>query len=221
VPWGRSIDHVVTVAGGQVLLLNAKDAAVEPGLNTAREARDDLVFSSAKPLGASALPPHLDGEAVLLGGALLRAGQIAGALRRVLDQSTGHANERVQFGRPIGKFQAIQHQIAVLSEHGSLAMAAAETAFTRSEAGLSAFHIAVAKAAASEVAGPSASIAHAVHGAIGFTYEHSLHYATRRLWAWRSEFGSQSFWAQRLGRAACAAGARGFWPAITRGGFAA
>jgi acyl-CoA dehydrogenase len=220
VPWGRSVETVVTVAGGQVLLLNARDAAVETGLNAAREPRDALTFSGVSPIAAGALPHYLDAEAALLGGAMIRAGQMAGAMHRILDLSTTYANERVQFGRPIGKFQAIQHQIAVLSEHASLTMAGADTAFATARRGLSPFHVAVAKSVAGEAAGAGASIAHAVHGAIGFTYEHSLHYTTRRLWAWRSEFGSQSFWAQRLGRAAAAAGSPGLWPAITRGAFA-
>ena len=46
-----------------------------------------------------------------------------------------------------------------------------------------------------EAAGDGAAIAHQVHGAMGFTYEHSLHHFTRRLWAWREEFGNESFWA--------------------------
>ena len=61
-----------------------------------------------------------------------------------------------------------------------------------------------------------AAIAHQVHGAIGFTHEHSLHFATRRLWAWREEFGADAWWAERLGQAAIAAGAAGFWPALTQ-----
>ena len=64
-------------------------------------------------------------------------------------------------------------------------------------------------------AGQGAAIAHAVLGAIGFTYEHSLHFTTRRLWSWRSEFGSQSYWAQDVGRRLCGAGQGGLWPAIT------
>ena len=51
---------------------------------------------------------------------------------------------------------------------------------------------------------------------IGFTREHSLHFATRRLWAWREQFGSDAWWAAALGRAAIAGGAGAFWPAVTR-----
>jgi len=68
---------------------------------------------------------------------------------------------------------------------------------------------------AGEAAGLGAGIAHQVHGAIGFTYEHSLHFATRRLWSWRAEFGSESQWAQVLGRAIAARGANQLWPDLT------
>jgi acyl-CoA dehydrogenase len=50
---------------------------------------------------------------------------------------------------------------------------------------------------------------------MGFTREHALHFATRRLWSWRREFGTESWWAERLGQAAIARGSDGLWPAIT------
>ena len=58
-----------------------------------------------------------------------------------------------------------------------------------------------------------------MHGAIGFTHEHALHFATRRLWAWREEFGSDAAWASELGHAAIAARAAGFWPGVTAKAF--
>ena len=53
------------------------------------------------------------------------------------------------------------------------------------------------------------------HGAIGFTYEHSLHFATRRLWSWRAEFGAESHWAAALGRCVAERGADQLWPDLT------
>src|SRR5207248_4651288 len=53
-----------------------------------------------------------------------------------------------------------------------------------------------------------------VHGAMGFTQEHPLHFATRRLWAWRDEWGAESYWQERIGRMICAAGGEGFWPLL-------
>ena len=66
-------------------------------------------------------------------------------------------------------------------------------------------------------AGTGAAIAHQVHGAMGFTHEHSLHHATRRLWSWREEFGNEAVWAARLGKMVTRHGADGLWPFITAG----
>src|SRR3546814_20744014 len=72
-----------------------------------------------------------------------------------------------------------------------------------------------AKIVVGQAATSAASTAHQVHGAIGFTYEHALHYATRRLWSWRAEFGAESHWAELLGRAAIRRGADRLWPDLT------
>ena len=77
------------------------------------------------------------------------------------------------------------------------------------------FSTAVAKVRCGEAATRGTGIAHQLHGAIGFTHEHALHFATKRLWSWREEFGSDAFWAAELGRAAIAERAAGFWPALS------
>jgi acyl-CoA dehydrogenase len=76
--------------------------------------------------------------------------------------------------------------------------------------------VAAAKIRTGEAVGASTSVAHQVHGAIGITREHSLHFATRRLWSWRAEFGAETEWASRLGRNLAESGGAGFWPALTR-----
>jgi len=68
-----------------------------------------------------------------------------------------------------------------------------------------------------DAAGAGAAIAHQVHGAMGFTYEHTLHHSTRRLWGWREEFGNETLWAERLGRMVAAQGADALWPFVTQG----
>jgi acyl-CoA dehydrogenase len=76
------------------------------------------------------------------------------------------------------------------------------------------FAVAVAKARTGEAAGKVAEIAHQVHGAMGFTHEHPLHFATRRLWSWRDEFGSDAYWQERIGRLVCEAGGAALWPRL-------
>jgi acyl-CoA dehydrogenase len=53
---------------------------------------------------------------------------------------------------------------------------------------------------------------------MGFTQEYSLQHATRRLWAWRDEAGSEAVWAQRLGQRLATAGADALWPLTTTSG---
>lgn len=126
-----------------------------------------------------------------------------------------YVTERKQFGRPIGSFQAIQHQLAVLAGHVAATGIAAAHAFSAADRGDPRFEVACAKVRAGEATGIGASIAHQVHGAIGFTYEHSLHFLSRRLWAWRAEFGAEPHWAAELGRAVAARGAAELWPYVT------
>ena len=54
--------------------------------------------------------------------------------------------------------------------------------------------------------GIGAAIAHQVHGAIGFTHEHSLHFLTKRLWSWRDEFGNETVWNRFTGHHMAKAG---------------
>ena len=222
VPWGRHVDHVVAITSDEqpmlVLLTTAGAVNRRRSLNVAGEPRDGLDFDAVAAVASAPLPDGIAPSVMACGGAMLRAAQSAGALQRLLELCTAHAGERVQFGKAIGSFQAIGHQIAVLAEQVALTSVAAEAACAESgDAGLALLPIAAAKVCSAEAAGVAAAIAHAVHGAIGFSHEHVLHLTTRRLWAWRSEYGSTTDWAQRIGRAVCAGGASAFWPAITAG----
>lgn len=217
VPWGRNARHAVTLVdgagGAQAVLVALDGVTIEEDINVAREPRDTLTFDGA---AASVKAAGLDAEALTLYGALIRSAQMAGALSYLLRQSVQYANERKQFGREIGKFQAIQQQLAVLSTQAAAAgTAAAHACASADRQDDPSFEIAVAKVRADDAANIATSIAHQVHGAIGFTYEHGLHYATRRLWSWRAEFGAGAHWAEQLGRQAITRGADALWPFVT------
>lgn len=126
--------------------------------------------------------------------ACLYAAQLSGALSAVFQRTLQYANDRNQFGRPIGKFQAIQHQLAVMSEHVFAARMAAQLGCSGDGVVPERLRVAVAKARASEAALVVAELSHSIHGAIGFTEEYDLQLFTRRLHAWRQTAGSESYW---------------------------
>jgi acyl-CoA dehydrogenase len=215
VPWGRAAGHVVvTEAEGRMMVaLVARGAGqVKTDQNLAREPRDTVVFDAAPVVAAAPAGRGISAPAVSLYGALVRSAQMAGGLDYLLRQASQYATERRQFGKPIGSFQVIQQNLAVLAGHTAAAGTAAANAFRAADRGDAAFEIAVAKVRVGEAAGIGASIAHQVHGAIGFTYEHALQFATRRLWSWRAEFGGEGEWAAELGRAVAERGAAALCP---------
>ncbi len=163
---------------------------------------------------STAVPSPVSPAQLRAAGAAIRTVQIAGALGRILPLCIGYVQTRVQFGRPIGKFQAIQQSMAILAGQCAAAGAAADMAAEALAGTLDPVVIGAAKARAGEAASVAAGLAHQVHGAIGFTQEYELHPLTRRLWSWRDEFGNEAEWNAVVGRAALAAGADGLWPAI-------
>jgi len=215
VPWGRHAAHVVLADGATVALRAAGALQIEPGTNIGREPRDTVAVTGA-PVAQGTLPNAWGNEAALLLTALIRAAQIAGAMQAALALAVEHANTRKQFGRPIGRFQAIQQQLAVFAaESSAVSVAAAAAARAADQRGLAeaAFEIGCAKITAGEAAARGAAIAHQVLAAMGITEEHALHHYTRRLWAWRDEGGSERLWSARIGQAAQQGGA--LWPFLT------
>ena len=178
------------------------------------------VSTGSSPEIVEAAPGGVDEDALFQMGAAVRTAQIAGALRGILDMSVDYAQERMAFGRPIGKFQAVQHNLARLG--GETAASIAAVGAVADRLGRSdifddqvLFEVAAAKTRVGEAAGEGAAIGHQVHGAIGFTDEHILHRYTMRLWSWREDFGSESVWAVRLGEMVAARGADALWPMVT------
>lgn len=220
VPWGRdaiAIAVLVTFQGTpMVARLGPGGYAVTHGSNLAREPRDTLAIDAI--LAPDAVAPAasgIDAQSLRALGATMRSLQMAGGMARLLDMTTQYALDRTQFGKPIGKFQAIQHNLAILGANQAAAGAAATGAAEAVGEGMRMFPIAVGKIRTGEAAGLCASLAHQIHGAIGFTYEHSLHYITKRLLAWRNEFGNEPEWSLLLGRHLTAAGPDRLWSEIT------
>jgi acyl-CoA dehydrogenase len=188
--------------------MRVADARVTACERSEGDGRCDLEWEGATPGVRAETPP--DNSALELGAAL-RTAQIAGAIGRVLALSVQYAGEREQFGKPIGKFQAIQQQLAQLGELAAAAAMSAELACNVPGTRVDLMRVACTKARTSEAAAQAAAIGHAVHGAIGVTEEHDLQLYTRRLWAWRLDFGSEAYWTGMIGRRLLGAGDRTAW----------
>ena len=223
VPFAASVAHVAVLAerGGApwAALAAARDCAIVSAPGLAGDGRDAVAFDGAEPVAAAPLPDGFRPDGLALMGAAARAAQIGGALQAILALATEHARERVAFGRPIGRFQAVQHNLARLAGEAAAAVAAAGSAADAIRAAGAPddtvfLEAAAAKIRAGEAAGEGAAIAHQVHGAIGFTEEHVLHRFTQRLWSWRDDFGSESEWAVRLGGFVAGGGADELWPLL-------
>jgi acyl-CoA dehydrogenase len=217
VPFGAQLAGVVAVAGGErdaeVVLLAPRDAAVEPGRNLAGEPRDRLRFDGV-PCGHA---PAAAGASARLfeHHALLRTGQIAGALATALARSIAHASQRVQFGKTLAQFQAVQQQLAVMGEEVMAVDCAAGAAARAADRGEARFEIACARLRANLAIEACTATAHQIHGAIGFTHEQDLRLYTQRLLAWRSEHGSDQDWAAWLGARVAERGGGAFWADLT------
>lgn len=153
----------------------------------------------------------LEGAEAHNASALLNAARISGTIRWVFEITASYATERVQFGKPLGKQQAVQQMLAVLADH----MLAAEAITDAAAAAPSTLLIAAARARCGDASDCAIEVGHQVHGAIGYTREYPLNYRTRNLIAWRDQYGSVLDWKVELGRMFIGCTRDGLWPAMT------
>lgn len=196
VAYGLLADFALVNLGGELLLLDCRQARREPdGVHASQSA---TLYWPKETVGTVA---GCNGEEVRAFSAAIHAAVMAGAMERVLDMTLEYSNDRVQFGKAIGKFQAIQHQLSVMAEQVAASRIAAELAFAGSQPVPALIPTAIAKARTSMAVPQVASIAHALFGAIGVTEELDLQLFTRRLHEWRVSEGSETCWNARVGQA--------------------
>ena len=205
VAWGRQVSPVLSVEAGSHDV-SVFDAATlqQRGANLAGEPRDTMV--------AGAVSQRIELEDLPYAQmALARTNLMAGCLQAVLDLGLQFAAERSQFGRSISKFQAIQHSLAVVGTEVAASQRAADAGVDAMGTDRFEQEVAAAKARVGEAVGIVAEQVHQVHGAMGYTYEHRLHHFTRRLWAWRDEWGNEFYWQVKLGQHLATLGADRVW----------
>ena len=217
----RNISPCLPMAPSSALiaLVEIKDCRLSERRNLAGDAANVVTFDRVKPLSSAPAPDGFDQASLLLMGSTIRSVETAGALEAILSLSVAYANERVAFERPIGKFQAVQQNLARLAGEVAAALAvsgSAADAITQANMFDEAVFLeaASAKIRTAEAAAEGAAIAHQVFGAIGFTQEHILHRFTLRMLSWRDDFGNESYWAAELGRHVARRGADEFWPLV-------
>ena len=205
IAFGAAVDKVVLFddAQGEVAMFDnrraKKHAGEEPVEALSPDGASRFVFSGqVAEASAPCVHDRRAFEALIL---TVRAVQMAATMEAALALSIDHVSAREQFGRPLSKFQAIQHQLAVAaSECAASTMAATQAAAAYADNPDSAWHEAVVATVAIRHAVEAVTVpCHQVHGAMGYTQEYPLHHYTRRLWAWRDEMGNEHRWAQALG----------------------
>jgi alkylation response protein AidB-like acyl-CoA dehydrogenase len=141
-------------------------------------------------------------EKIIERAAVARCCEMVGGARKVLEMTVDYAKERVQFGRPIGSFQAIQHHCAniAIDVEGSR-LITYQAAWMLSEDLPCAKQVAMAKAWTSEACRRLVLLAHQVHGAIGFTLDHDLQLYTRRIKEAEVTFGDAHFHKEKVAEA--------------------
>src|SRR5229473_2976572 len=223
VPFAAVAERVVAVVGNTLAVVAKAHAKVEAKPSHAGEPYGTVTFDNAATEFSAASPASAERAFEL--GAVMRAMQMAGAADKVLAIAVEYSKQRVQFGRSISTFQAIQHMLAELASCVAATIASAEAAARDAdEGGLldgGRFSIAAAKSQASEFAQRIAAISHQSMGAMGFTHEHILHHYTRRLWVWRRDFGSETFWGEKIGQAYAKAGPDALWASLSASKYAA
>ena len=189
-----------------LLEASAVEAVAEPSVDAGRRLfRPAALAPGATPLARDTQAREL-AERLLNRGALYAAAQCLGVAERMLSISVEYAKERLQFGKPIGSYQAIKHHLASVAVKLEFARAVVYGAVAhvgdlgpRSLAAVS--H---AKLAAVDTAELAARTAIQVHGAMGYSWEVDLHFYMKRAWALAGAWGDHSFHARCVQALVCA-----------------
>src|SRR6058998_1036980 len=165
----------------------------------------EIVFDGVEVTADDRLGPAGHGGALLTpalrAGALARAAEMVGGAQRILDLAVEHARTRVQGGRPIGGYQAIQHACADLVRDVDTARWLLYLAAWKTAEGLpAASDVAMAKAHAAEACLAVARRGHQIFGAIGYCEEHLLHLIHKRIQAASLDFGDAQYHLEAVAR---------------------
>lgn len=186
-------DTLVAATADQVTLQH------NPSVDPSRKLFTVEVLPGAVTAAAGAQAATLVASA-LNRGALGCAAQALGLAQRMIDLSVQYTSERQQFGKPIGSFQAIKHQmanVAVQLEYAKAPTHRAAYAISVGQEG-AAQAVSHAKLVACEAANLAAKNSHQAHGAMGYTWEMDLHIFMKKAWALANTWGDAGFHKTRV-----------------------
>jgi alkylation response protein AidB-like acyl-CoA dehydrogenase len=197
VPYAAAADGFVVADGDSVSVVSSADEITQQdvvGLDPKYRVRFSSDTSAGRPVDVSP-------ELLRAFGAAATCAEMVGGAQAVLDATVAYATQRQQFGRPIGSFQAVQHHCANMAIDVLGSRFIAYEAIWRLGRGLpAAREVAVAKSWVGEAYQRVCSLGHQVHGAIGFTAEHDLHFHTRHAIAGSLAFGDPDTHTANLAR---------------------
>lgn len=187
----RQARHALVNYQGQWHFLPLEGVSIRPGLFR------PLISGSAErvPLRGALAVFQADTSAKAL-TASLHAAEMAGAMQAVMSLTLTYVAERSQFGRQIGKFQAIQMEASVLAEQVAFATMAARMSSLGTGGHPDTLQALSGRLACCDAAQRVVAISHAIHGAIGITEEYCLSLYARRLHEWRT-VGAPAEWSAR------------------------
>jgi 3-oxocholest-4-en-26-oyl-CoA dehydrogenase beta subunit len=209
VPDANSADYIITAArtsGGITLfIVDARAAGVTCNLldTFSPDKQSEVVLQNVKVAAADILGEADRGwaaiEKVLEKAAIGTCAMMVGGMERVLDLTVTYAKDRNAFGHPIGAFQSIQHRCAnMLMDLETSRFSTYQAAWKISQGMPAAKDTAIAKYWADAASNRVAASAHQVHGGIGFTEDHVLHWYTKRAKAHEFAYGGVNFHLDQL-----------------------
>jgi alkylation response protein AidB-like acyl-CoA dehydrogenase len=186
--------------GITIFLIDAKSPGVRCSLlkTLARDKQCEVVLDSVTVPKDNIIGKRDEGWPIMKGvlerATVAKCAEMVGGAQAALDMAVNYAKERVQFGRPIGSFQAIQHYCAnmVMDVTGSRFITY-KAAWKVSEGLPATEDVAIAKTWTSEAYGRVTLLAHQIFGAIGFTMDHDIHLYYRQAKAGEIIFGDADF----------------------------
>jgi alkylation response protein AidB-like acyl-CoA dehydrogenase len=202
-------DWIVVAASNGVFLVDPKGYGIEIAPMSGMDLTRKLYT-----LRMNHTPAEKLGDVAGLAGALdiataALAAEMAGGMQRTLEMTVEYAKTRKQFGKPIGSFQAVQHQCAdMYLETESSRSAAYYAAWALEEkAPDAAVAVSIAKMYASDASRTVGNRGIQVQGGMGFTWENDVHLYYRRAKASETAFGDATFHRERIARLVIDAGA--------------